>query len=815
MEIIRKLFRQSALVLGVGLTLHASSSVAARCEYVIQNEWGTGFVAAIRITNDTSTAINGWSVNWAYTDGTKRTGGWNANFSGSNPYKATSVGWNDRINPGKSVEIGVQGNKGVANKPAQRPLVTGGVCSNASSAQSSRSSSRVSSSLPSSSSSVFVQSSTSISRTSSSTSSSSSSFTSNSHYSWSSSSRVSSSSSISSGPNTAPVADIQLSIYGLTVQVSGRESTDADGHSLQYTIDYGDGSSIQYPEAWHTYQQAGEYNITLTVSDGITQDTRSQVVTVEPAAGNKAPIARLTVVREYDSLRGHARSSYDEQNTPLTFEWDFGDGAFPDDEWASVADCDGRADTTRRSRLVTLTVSDGELKDTRQGTFGGQCGSIYDVLPTARFTYRVDGNKVLFDGSTSVYETGFSWDFGDGTTATGLLASHTYAAPGTYNVRLTTSGPSLFSNSITKVVVVGAVSSASSSAQSAVASSSSVTSEASTSDVSSSVTYTSCPSGSSSPSSFASSCGFPSVPSSSSAAYVVSSSSSSYPSGWSAPSTSSKRPSSSSSSSSSGPNTAPIAHLQLTAHGLTVQASGRNSTDADGHKLQYTIDFGDGKSIQYPEAWHTYKQAGEYTITLTVSDGITQDIQSQLVSVQAIAGNRAPIARLSISLHSGGIAFGRPSYDYEGVPLAYEWDIGDGTFTDRDVIYLKGCPDYDGLSRLVTLTVSDGELKDTIQKTTTTTCHTPVDNLPIPLFSYVVEGNTIFVDASDSYRDVSFSWDFGDGTTANGLLATHTYAAPGTYNVELYVAGQDMFGASITKQVVIGSSSSSASSSGQ
>src|SRR5687768_14650634 len=89
MKISNLFLRRSAATLIGMFALHSASSHAARCEYVIQNEWGNGFVAAVRITNDTSTAIDGWSVSWNYTDGTTRTGGWNANFSGSNPYTAT------------------------------------------------------------------------------------------------------------------------------------------------------------------------------------------------------------------------------------------------------------------------------------------------------------------------------------------------------------------------------------------------------------------------------------------------------------------------------------------------------------------------------------------------------------------------------------------------------------------------------------------------------------------------------------------------------------------------------------------------------
>ncbi|MFC3116632.1 glycoside hydrolase family 9 protein [Cellvibrio fontiphilus] len=107
----------------------SSSSVAGggNCQYLISNEWNNGFTASLRITNTGSSPINGWTVNWSYSDGTRITNSWNGVFSGNNPYSVSNLGWNGTIQPGQSVEVGFQGTKGTSGS-AQIPRVTGSVC---------------------------------------------------------------------------------------------------------------------------------------------------------------------------------------------------------------------------------------------------------------------------------------------------------------------------------------------------------------------------------------------------------------------------------------------------------------------------------------------------------------------------------------------------------------------------------------------------------------------------------------------------------------------------------------------------------------
>ena len=90
----------------------SSSSVATSgisCAYVVTNSWGSGFTGAIRVTNNGTSAINGWTASWQYAGANRLTSSWNATLTGSNPYSASNVSWNGSVGAGQTVEFGFQG----------------------------------------------------------------------------------------------------------------------------------------------------------------------------------------------------------------------------------------------------------------------------------------------------------------------------------------------------------------------------------------------------------------------------------------------------------------------------------------------------------------------------------------------------------------------------------------------------------------------------------------------------------------------------------------------------------------------------------
>lgn len=117
---------------------------------------------------------------------------------------------------------------------------------------------------------------------------------------------------------------------------------------------------------------------------------------------------------------------------------------------------------------------------------------------------------------------------------------------------------------------------------------------------------------------------------------------------------------------------------------LAVAFDGGGSTDADGTVDQFSWSVSGGASLEGAAPNHTFTGAGEYLVTLRVTDNDgASDEASLLISVEAPRVNEPPSAVFSASTQSGTapltIQFdGSGSMDPDGSITAFAWDFGDG-----------------------------------------------------------------------------------------------------------------------------------------
>lgn len=88
-------------------------------------------------------------------------------------------------------------------------------------------------------------------------------------------------------PMVAARASITVGPLPLEVQFSSAGTNDPDGDALTFSWDFGDGHTATTADAGHTYLEAGNFEVVLTVQDTYGASARSLPITI--FAGNSAP----------------------------------------------------------------------------------------------------------------------------------------------------------------------------------------------------------------------------------------------------------------------------------------------------------------------------------------------------------------------------------------------------------------------------------------------------------------------------------------------------------------------------------------------
>ena len=244
-----------------------------------------------------------------------------------------------------------------------------------------------------------------------------------------------------------------------------------------------------------------------------------------------------------------------------------------------------------------------------------------------------------------------------------------------------------------------------------------------------------------------------------------------------------------------------------------VSFNGASSTVNNG---TFNWDFGDGQTGTGVMTTHRYARGGTFTVTLSVtSDARATSTSSRTINVSTTLppttanftfSPTTPSINQDVTFTATATA-GGPGFPGGGggqvQGATYAWDFGDGSTG-------TGTSTTHRFTRPGTFAVTLRVTNDAGLTATTTRQLTVSGTLPAGSADFVFSptdphvGDVVFFNASlSSVTNGSFSWDFGDGTSASGVAPTHSYSAPRTYTVTLTVTNDRGQTAAASKTITV------------
>lgn len=588
------------------------------------------------------------------------------------------------------------------------------------------------------------------------------------------------------GDPSGLVADFTYSKRQVEV---GEEVTFVDrsqGNPTAWTWDFGDGSFSTGPEATHSWDAVGAYQVMLRI---------------ESPLGSAAATATIEVIDEHTRTRPDADFRYSasrvEVGQPVTFtdrstgnpqqlEWDFGDGITA--TGSEVEHSWDRAGTY----LVTLTATNPLGSDTSAPAEI----TVYDRVekPTAVIsasaTTAAVNQTITFTSRSSGNPTVLRWDFG-GVEKVGETVTHSWPQPGRYTVRLHVENSAGSDDDTVEVVVEPRV----------VRPEARIRVSATTVEVGTPVRFTSL-----------------SINEPRTLTWH-----------W---------------GDGNAPETVPAATLTVT---HTFQAAGTyavrlvasNDVGEDDETVTITVldkapppvaafEFSPptvraGEPVQFVDrstggpvarwrwSWgdgtrdssgnpvtHVFQRDGSYTVRLEVENSGGRDVAERTIRVLP------PLPRAAFTVSPSSVRVGQEIQftDRSDSATSWRWAFGDGdTSTERNPRHAY----RERGTYTVTLTVtnSNGEQSQHSERVS-------VDPRPPAgtIAATPATGITTSTDVAFSFRQApnsdapeSYEWDFGDGGRATGESVTHRFARGGTFEVHLTVRNQGNAPVTITRRV--------------
>jgi gliding motility-associated-like protein len=214
----------------------------------------------------------------------------------------------------------------------------------------------------------------------------------------------------------------------------------------------------------------------------------------------------------------------------------------------------------------------------------------------------------------------------------------------------------------------------------------------------------------------------------------------------------------------------------------TVQFTDLSTPGIGNTNVSWQWDFGDGNTSTQQNPVAVYSSSGSFTVTLRVTNDkgcIKTFTRPNYIVINggvegAFTHTQPSVCRVPTTINFTNNTTGPGT-------ISYQWNFGDGNNSSAT------SPSH-------TYTTA-GTYIVTLIATSSLGCTDTVRSNPILIGGFTTDFNIsaticpnipITFTNNSSPAPLSTTWNFGDGNTAAGLNALHTYASPGTYTVWMY-----------------------------
>lgn len=199
---------------------------------------------------------------------------------------------------------------------------------------------------------------------------------------------------------------------------------------VNWQWDFGDGNSSTIQNTSYTYNNSGDFSVSLSIID--INGCQSLVTEIDLVKATKVPIADFEADITFSCNTTETINFINNSISASSFSWDFGDG--------NTSNLANPSNTYNSGTYtVTLYAAEAGCFDTIIMSDMIKVGASFSPNFNISTNNICQGQSIDFNDITANNPNTFIWDFGDGTTSILQNPTHVYNNSGSFDITLTTS----------------------------------------------------------------------------------------------------------------------------------------------------------------------------------------------------------------------------------------------------------------------------------------------------------------------------------------------------------------------------------------